>query len=161
MTTTSIPNYDRLARTVAVLSDPGLIRLITEIDDHGPVPRAGLARTFPDLPRHELLRARDTARDLGLISTGSGAGHGAYKLAGRGADLAELYDRAARWARARDLPARDSSFVTRVRTTLDHLTRPGHHNETAASGAGHLLDALLGWTAVTPGVAHRILPEAA
>ncbi|MEU5162330.1 hypothetical protein AB0G74_22370 [Streptomyces sp. NPDC020875] len=157
MTTVSVPNCDRLARTVAVLSDPGLIRLITEIDDHGPVPANGFARTFLDLSRHQIRHARDTARDLGLIHSV----HQTYRLTDRGTDLADLYDQAARWARAHTHPARDSSFVTRVRATLDHLTRPGHHDETAESGTGHLLDAVLRWTAVPPGACHRILPEAA
>ncbi|MGW4204199.1 hypothetical protein [Streptomyces sp. NPDC004726] len=160
MTTTGTPDREQPARTAALLSHPGLIRLITEIDDHGPVPNA-LGRAFSDLPRHQIRHARDTARTLGLIDTGRHAGQLVYLLTGRGTDLAELYDEAARWARARDYPARDSSFVTRVRAALDHLTEPARHGETAASGSGHLLDALLRWARTNPPSANTSLPEAA
>ncbi|GAA2254710.1 hypothetical protein GCM10010232_49850 [Streptomyces amakusaensis] len=156
MTTTHTSIRDQPARTAAALSHPGLIRLITEIDDHGPVPNT-LARVFPDLPRHQIRHARDTARDLGLIDTD----HHTYRLTDRGTALADLYDQAARWARAHDHPARDSSFVTRVQATFDHLTRAARNGETAASGTGHLLDALLGLSGTTPAVAYRPLSEAA
>jgi hypothetical protein len=138
MNTTPSPEHEQLVRTAEALSHPGLIRLIAEIDDHGPTPTA-LARALPDLPRHQVRHARDTARTLALIDTGRHDGQNAYLLTERGADLAELYDQAARWARAHDFPVRDSSFVTRVQTTLDQAARP---EQTTASGTGHLLDAL-------------------
>ncbi|MFI6289363.1 hypothetical protein ACIBCM_32240 [Streptomyces sp. NPDC051018] len=156
MTTTHTLDREQPARTAALLSHPGLIRLITEIDDHGPVPTA-LVRAFPDLPRHQLRHARDTARDLGLINTD----HHTYRLTDRGTDLAELYDQAARWARAHDYPARDSSFVTRVQSTLDYLAQIARNGETAASGTGPLLDALLRLARTNPCSATPSLPEAA
>lgn len=145
MTTAHTPNRNQPARTAELLSHPGLIRLITEIDDHGPVPTI-LARAFPDLPRHQIRHARDTARDLDLIHTD----HHTYRLTDRGTDLADLYDQAARWARARNLPARDSSFVTRVQATLGHLSQAARDGETTASDPGHLLDALLQWDRANP-----------
>ncbi|MFF0448052.1 hypothetical protein ACFYT4_16855 [Streptomyces sp. NPDC004609] len=158
--TTTDTTCEQPARTAALLSHPGLIRLITEIDDHGPVPTA-LGRAFPDLPRHQIRHARDTARDLRLIHSDHHAGQPVYLLTGRGTDLAELYDQAARWARAHDYPARDSSFVTRVQATLDHLTELARHTEATASGTGHLLDTLARWDWTNPPSANPSLPEAA
>ncbi|MEU3602644.1 hypothetical protein ABZ714_28605 [Streptomyces sp. NPDC006798] len=128
------------------VSSPALIRLITEIDDHGPLSTTLLGRTFPDLTRRDVLQARDTALHLGLITTG----HGTYELTGHGADLAEAYDQAARWARRHGLPARNASFISRVQTAVDHATLPDRHDETHASAPAAVRDALTRWTTAVP-----------
>nr|WP_203615414.1 hypothetical protein [Streptomyces sp. SID13726] len=98
---------------------PGLIRLVTEIDDNGPISqkRGSLQGALGDLPLGHLRHAIDTARDLGLVHAG---GHATvrYQLTASGKDLAEFYDTAARWARARQLPSPVSDFVARVQHAL-------------------------------------------
>ncbi|MBV9026219.1 MAG: hypothetical protein JO362_21070 [Streptomycetaceae bacterium] len=127
---------EQVARTAAVLSHPGLIRLVSEIDDNGPVERHMLQRIVADLTRHQIRHAIKTGRDHDLIR----AGHHAtpcYLLTDRGADLAEVYDQAARWARTHNYPAANSDFVTRVQHTLTllghelvHAALAGAENDT-------------------------------
>lgn len=107
-----------LQYVVGRLSAPGLIRLISEIDDHGPIPRRGFTRSFPDLARHQVRHTVKEARDLGLIhSTGE------HHLTEAGEALAELYDAAARWGRQHHYPAREGHFALRVSSTLALLAR--------------------------------------
>ncbi|MFI0743308.1 regulator [Streptomyces sp. NPDC021100] len=105
------------ARALTVLSHPGLIRLVTEIDDNGPVHRRLLGRTFSDLPRHQVRSALEIARAHQLLRTGHGS-EPCYALTARGSDLADVYDTLARWARAQQAPAPASDFLTRVQHTL-------------------------------------------
>ncbi|MFK4222201.1 regulator [Streptomyces sp. NPDC019890] len=105
-------------RAIAVLAHPGLIRLVSEIDDNGPFPRRTLARTLADLARHQVRHALVAGRDHGLVKAGQHAGNPSYLLTEAGAELADVYDTAARWARAHHYPAIDSDFVTRVQATL-------------------------------------------
>lgn len=108
-----------LQHVVGRLSAPGLIRLISEIDDHGPIPRRGFTRSFPDLARHQVRHAVKEARDLALIhSTGE------HHLTEAGEALAELYDAAARWGRQHQYPAQEGHFSLRVSSTLGLLARP-------------------------------------
>ncbi|MEU4174799.1 hypothetical protein [Streptomyces sp. NPDC026589] len=108
-----------LQHVVGRLSAPGLIRLISEIDDHGPIPRRGFTRSFPDLARHQIRHAVKEARDLALIhSTGE------HHLTEAGEALAELYDAAARWGRQHQYPAKEGHFTLRVSSALALLVRP-------------------------------------
>ncbi|MFB7481919.1 hypothetical protein ACFUEM_25225 [Streptomyces anulatus] len=108
-----------LQHVVGRLSAPGLIRLISEIDDHGPIPRHGFTRSFPDLARHQVRHTVKEARDLALIhSTGE------HHLTEAGEALAELYDAAARWGRQHQYPAKEGHFTLRVSSTLALLARP-------------------------------------
>ena len=116
MTTSLTPT--ELRDTVAMLSSPPLIRLITEIDDNGPIPPRGLARTLPDLSSHQLRQATDMARTLGLLHVCPGAG---LSLSTAGSELADVYDATARWARNHAYPNPISDFTTRVHHTLDFL----------------------------------------
>ncbi|MEU3299754.1 hypothetical protein ABZ729_08015 [Streptomyces sp. NPDC006678] len=99
----------------AVLSSPALIRLIIEIDDNGPIPPRGLARTLADLSVHHLRQATDLARALGLIRVRPGSGLG---LTASGLELADVYDESARWARRHAYPAAICDFTSRIQHTL-------------------------------------------
>ncbi|MEV0691272.1 hypothetical protein [Streptomyces sp. NPDC050388] len=107
-----------LRDTVTVLSSLPLIRLITEIDDNGPIPPRGLARTLADLSAHHLHQTTDVARALGLIRVRPGAGLG---LTTAGSELADVYDATARWARHHAYPTGASDFTSRVQHTLGLL----------------------------------------
>ena len=108
--------YPAGARHVyTVLSSPALIRLITEIDDNGPIPPRGLARTLADLTPHHLRQATDLARALGLVRVRPGVGLG---LTASGAELADIYDAIARWARRHAYPAPVADFTGRIQYTL-------------------------------------------
>ncbi|MGC0328089.1 hypothetical protein RKD23_001079 [Streptomyces sp. SAI-170] len=109
-----------------VLSSPALIRLITEIDDNGAVPLRGLARTLADQPPHQLRRATDQARALGLLRVRSGVG---LCLSTPGVELADVYDAAARWARRHSYPAPVADFTSRVQHTLALLADTALHAE--------------------------------
>ncbi|MER5443318.1 hypothetical protein [Streptomyces sp. NPDC002790] len=118
--TRSLPNnllHER--RAIRTLTLPGLIRLVTEIDDNGPIShrRGSLQGAFGDLTPGQLRHAIDVARDLGLVHADEQAPD-RYRLTASGEALAEVYDSAARWARARQFPDASTDFVTRVQHTL-------------------------------------------
>jgi hypothetical protein len=109
--------YER--RAIRTLTLPALIRLVTEIDDNGPISRqkGSLQGAFGDLAAWRLRYAIDVARDLGLVHADEQAPD-RYRLTASGEALAEVYDTAARWARARQFPDTSSGFVTRVQHAL-------------------------------------------
>ncbi|WP_326812321.1 regulator [Streptomyces scopuliridis] len=107
-----------LRNAFALLSAPGLIRLITEIDDNGPIPPRRLAGTLPDLSVYQLRRAADAARAHGLVRVAPGVG---LDLTASGSELADFYDATARWARRHACPTRVCDFTGRLRHTLSLL----------------------------------------
>ncbi|MCC3775873.1 hypothetical protein [Streptomyces sp. UNOB3_S3] len=121
MITTPTLTAAQVTRAVTVLSHPGLIRLVTEIDDYGPVNRRMLGRTFADLMRHQIRHALDIGRAHQLVRTGHRS-EPCYLLTGRDTDLADVYDTVARWARTQQFPTPASDFVTRVQQTLTLLS---------------------------------------
>ena len=108
-------------RAHAVLSSPALIRLITEIDDNGPIPPRALTRTLTDLPADHLRHSADQARALGLVHVQPGAG---LSLTRAGVELADVYDALARWARRHKRPAPVCDFTGRIQHTLALLAQP-------------------------------------
>ncbi|MFJ2812198.1 hypothetical protein [Streptomyces sp. NPDC087294] len=131
-------------RAIRTLTLPGLIRLVTEIDDNGPIShrRGSLQGAFGDLTPGQLRHAIDVARDLGLIHADEQAPD-RYRLTRSGEALAEVYDTAARWARARHFPDTSTDFVTRVQHTLHLHSRSPH-----TSGSS-----------VEPSAPHEVLAE--
>ncbi|MFE9407395.1 hypothetical protein ACFYN0_01120 [Streptomyces sp. NPDC006704] len=123
-------------RVIKALSLPGLIRLVTEIDDHGPISHqyGSLQGAFGDLTPGQLRHAINTARDLGLVHADEQAPD-RYRLTESGEDLAEVYDTAARWARAHQYPSDSSDFVTRVQHTLQ-LPAPDPASEADSDHSG-------------------------
>ncbi|MFH8991408.1 hypothetical protein [Streptomyces sp. NPDC017940] len=109
-------------RAIRALSLPGLIRLVTEIDDNGPISRrrGSLQSTFDDLTVPQLRHAIDRAREFGLVY-GDEHERVRYRLTDSGEELAEVYDTAARWARTHQFPTMAGDFVTRVQRTFDLL----------------------------------------
>ncbi|MET9507711.1 regulator [Streptomyces flavidovirens] len=107
-----------LRNASALLSSPGLIRLITEIDDNGPIPPRRLAATLPDLSSHHLRRTTHVARAHGLVRVAPGIG---LALTEAGSELADLYDATARWARHHAYPTRVCDFTTRLQHSLSLL----------------------------------------
>ncbi|MFF0509179.1 regulator [Streptomyces fimicarius] len=114
MTTSSFTSHG-LRAAVDFLSSPALIRLITEIDDHGPIPPRKLASTLPDLSTHHLRRINHLARVHDLVRAAPGVG---LELTTSGMELADFYDAIARWARHHAYPALVSDFTSRIRHTL-------------------------------------------
>ncbi|MFJ4918468.1 hypothetical protein [Streptomyces sp. NPDC088725] len=110
-----------LRNAVTTLSSPPLIRLITEIDDNGPIPLRGLARTLADLSTHHLRQSTEAARALGLVLARPGVGLG---LTAAGSELADVYDESARWARRHAYPTGVADFTRRVQRTLSLLAEP-------------------------------------
>ncbi|NEB88966.1 regulator [Streptomyces anulatus] len=110
----NIPSAN-LRAAVDFLSSPALIRLITEIDDNGPIPPRKLANTLPDLPAHHLRRINHLARVHDLVRAAPGVG---LELTTSGVELADVYDAIARWARHHAYPTRVSDFTSRIRYTL-------------------------------------------
>ncbi|GAA1159886.1 hypothetical protein GCM10009654_15060 [Streptomyces hebeiensis] len=107
-----------LRNIVALLASPGLIRLITEIDDNGAIPPRRTASTLPDLSPRHLRRATEAARTHGLVRTAPGTG---MELTETGAELADLYDATARWARRHAYPTQVCDFTRRIQHALDLL----------------------------------------
>ncbi|MEV8426497.1 hypothetical protein [Streptomyces niveus] len=120
------PGFSReqLRRLCTTLSEPALIRLITEIDDNGPIPPRSAGRIFPDLAPHQIRHATERAHTIGLIHTRVGGGLG---LTESGVLLAEVYDVTARWARRHAYPAPTGDFTGRVRHTFALLSEPRVH----------------------------------
>ncbi|MFJ9216540.1 regulator [Streptomyces sp. NPDC102383] len=105
-------------RAVELLASRSLIRLVTEIDDNGVIPPRRLTGTLPDLSSHQLRRACEAASAHGLVRTAPSSG---LELTDPGAELADLYDVAARWARRHAYPAPVCEFSSRIRHALDLL----------------------------------------
>ncbi|MFE9601547.1 hypothetical protein [Streptomyces hokutonensis] len=145
----------RERRAMRALTLPGLIRLVTEIDDNGPISRhrGSLQGALGDLATGQLRHAIDTARDLGLIHA-RGHAQARYQLTASGQDLAELYDSAARWARTRQLPSPASDFVARVQYALQPQDGgPGRPGAAIEPSAPH--EALSEWLTAHPRVLHQ------
>ncbi|MFE6163121.1 regulator [Streptomyces sp. NPDC056486] len=117
MTASSFTSAE-LRNAVDLLSSPSLIRLITEIDDNGPIPPRKLASTLPDLSPHHLRRITHVARVHDLVRVAPGVG---LELKTSGAELADFYDATARWARHHAYPTRICDFTSRIRCTLGLL----------------------------------------
>ncbi|MEU2263885.1 hypothetical protein ABZ557_27255 [Streptomyces sp. NPDC019645] len=164
--TTAIHTAD-VQHACTVLSSPALIRLITEIDDNGAIPRRGLARMLPGLTPHHIGHAMDVARSLRLVSARPGAG---VDLTPSGLELADLYDATARWARRHAYPAPVADFTTRIQHTLALLAQTpelggedGHHRRVpdgspsaqAAMGLAGPRDLLIQWLHANPQAAQR------
>ncbi|MEN8654387.1 regulator [Streptomyces sp. 21So2-11] len=159
--TASLTTAD-MRNACAFLSSPALIRLITEIDDNGPIPPRRLAVTLPDLSAHHLRRTTDAARAHGLVRVGPGVG---LDLTTSGSELADVYDAAARWARRHAYPAPICDFTTRLQHTLS-LVAPApladpaddSHRSTvedlpeADADLAHIRDRLALWLAANPQV---------
>ncbi len=96
------------------LSSAGLIRLVSEIDDHGAIPVRGLTRTLTDLPTRQIRQAVEQADALGLLTRTPGS----LSLSSAGRDLADVYDATARWARRHDYPAALCDFAGRIQHTF-------------------------------------------
>ncbi|MFJ4967060.1 regulator [Streptomyces sp. NPDC088729] len=113
----TIPSFTsaNLRAAVDFLSSPALIRLITEIDDNGPIPPRKLANTLPDLSAHHLRRINHPARVHDLVRAAPGVG---LELTASGVELADVYDAIARWARRHAYPTHVSDFTSRIRHTL-------------------------------------------
>ncbi|AJT62492.1 hypothetical protein T261_0803 [Streptomyces lydicus] len=139
MTSTSILSHPHAGRVITALSLPGLIRLVTEIDDNGPIShrRGSLQSAFGDLTRNQLRYAVVTGRALGLVSADEDTPD-RYRLTKSGEDLAEVYDTVARWARSHQFPSATSDFVTRIQHTLKLLAH------VPAAGAGRVGEAVRG-----------------
>ncbi|MFB6859481.1 regulator [Streptomyces virginiae] len=129
---TSRTPASKTSQAADTLAHDGLIRLISEIDDNGPLQRRMLATTLHGLSRRQLTHATTTGRRLGLLRTGRQGGNASYVLTGAGRDLAEVYDTAARWARTHHYPHPVSDFTTRVQATLTLLAQ--HPGTTAEAG---------------------------
>ncbi|MEV6007324.1 regulator [Streptomyces sp. NPDC051976] len=133
-------------RAVELLASRPLVRLVTEIDDNGPVPPRRLAVTLPDLSTHQLRSASATARAHGLVRIAPGTG---LELTEAGMDLADLYDEMARWARRHAVPAPVCEFSSRIRCVLD-LLAPSLTTERAdgaQAGIARLRTLLMQWLA--------------
>jgi DNA-binding HxlR family transcriptional regulator len=107
-------SHQQLQRACTALSSTGLIRLVSEIDDHGAIPPRALARTLTDLTPQQIRRATEQAGALALLDH-SRAGLG---LTAAGQSLADVYDAAARWARRHNYPAPSGDFAGRIRHTF-------------------------------------------
>lgn len=114
------PTTADVQHACTVLSSPALIRLITEIDDAGPIPPRALTRTLADVPAHHLRQATGQARALGLVHVQPGTG---LALTASGSHVADLYDATARWARRHARPAPVSDFTSRIQHTLALLAQ--------------------------------------
>ncbi|NEC67036.1 hypothetical protein [Streptomyces sp. SID9727] len=125
-------------RAIRTLTLPALIRLVTEIDDNGPIShqKGSLQSAFGDLTPGQLRHAIDVARDLRLVDADEQA-RDRYRLTASGEALAEVYDTAARWARERQFPDASSDFVTRVQHTLQLSSSPQTTGLSLESSAPH------------------------
>ncbi|NJQ03362.1 hypothetical protein [Streptomyces zingiberis] len=134
----------QLQAACTALSSAGLIRLISEIDDHGAIPPRALACTLNDLTRDQIRQATEEADAFGLLDRS----HSGLGLTPAGADLADLYDATARWARRNNYPAPICDFAGRIRRTFALLGEASADPRPTEGGA----DAELGRV-------HRLLAE--
>ncbi|MBN3933266.1 hypothetical protein IQ279_27315 [Streptomyces verrucosisporus] len=107
-------SHQQLRDICTALSSVGLIRLVSEIDDHGAIPARGLARTLTDLSADRIRQAVEQADSLGLLTRTPGT----VGLSAAGRDLADVYDATARWARRHNHPAAHCDFAGRIHSTF-------------------------------------------
>ncbi|MET8218795.1 regulator [Streptomyces hirsutus] len=107
-------SHQQLHDTCTALSSASLIRLVSEIDDHGAIPVCGLARTLADLSTRRIRQAIEQADALGLLTRTPGS----VGLSAAGRDLADVYDATARWARRHNYPAPLCDFAGRIQHTF-------------------------------------------
>ncbi|QPP05161.1 hypothetical protein G4Z16_00755 [Streptomyces bathyalis] len=148
MTHTDSATAGHVARAADLVGRQWTTRVISEIDDNGPIPRQTVSSAFPDLPHHALHYALTALRRRGLLTVGAEepdaqhepedheeeeeepeeegevAGASNYVLTEAGADLGDVHDALFRWARQHHYPARTCDFVTRVEATLTLLKNP-------------------------------------
>ncbi|WP_327250985.1 winged helix-turn-helix transcriptional regulator [Streptomyces sp. NBC_01244] len=118
---------ESLVRAATLLSYQWTTRIITELDDNGPVARCrgSLPATFPDIPVDVLKTAVAGLRRRGLLRRETlSTGERQLRLTQAGAGLADVYDQLGRWARQHDYPGGQSDFVNRVEATLGLLRDP-------------------------------------
>ncbi|MGW2137660.1 regulator [Streptomyces sp. NPDC001773] len=108
----------QVRKAVDLLAARSMVRLVTEIDDNGAIPPRRLANTLPDLSSHQQRSATEAARTHGLVRIAPGTG---LELTDAGAELADLFDVLARWARHHAYPAPVCEFSRRIRHVLDLL----------------------------------------
>ncbi|MDX3372117.1 hypothetical protein PV387_40100 [Streptomyces sp. ME02-6987-2C] len=128
------------------LASAGLIRLISEIDDHGAIPVRALARTLTDLSTAQIRQAVTQADALSLLDRS----HTGLGLTEAGRDLADLYDHVARWARHHNYPHAVSTFAERIRRVFALLadpttTQPGQQDSEADASLHHIQRLLTEW----------------
>ncbi|MEF9902088.1 hypothetical protein ABZ669_13445 [Streptomyces hirsutus] len=107
-------SHQQLHAMCTALSSASLIRLVSEIDDHGAIPVRGLARTLADLSTRQIRQAIEQADVLGLLTRTPGS----VGLSAAGRDLADVYDATARWARRHNYPAPLCDFAGRIQHTF-------------------------------------------
>ncbi|MFG2978839.1 hypothetical protein ACGFYY_38360 [Streptomyces sp. NPDC048331] len=138
-----------LVPATRALSHPGLIRIVSDIDDNGPLQRHLLSRTLTGLTTWQRRQASAVGRALGLLKASTVEGIPSLVLTPAGEELAEVYDTAARWARTHHHPSDVSDFVTRVQATLALLgsdqPRPGHAQELDYDSLDEPRAALTSW----------------
>lgn len=121
------PEADSLVRAATLLSYRWTTRIITELDDNGPVARrrGSLAATFPDIPVDLLNTAVAGLRRRGLVRRETlTTGEQQLTLTAPGVGLGDVYDRLGRWARQHDYPGDQPDFVIRVEAALGLLRDP-------------------------------------
>ncbi|MER6531704.1 regulator [Streptomyces sp. NPDC001508] len=139
--------HQQIQYASTALSQPGLIRLVSEIDAHGAIPPRAVAGTLTDLSPHQIRQAIEQANTLGLLDRS----HGGIGLAPPGQALADLYDATARWARHHHYPSRFCDFAIRIRHTFALLAGKGaDHSPGGGEAHAELADLhrfLAEWTA--------------
>ncbi|NYV73308.1 regulator [Streptomyces sp. UH6] len=94
-----------------------VIRLVSEIADHGAIPHYALISTLSDLSRTQIRRAVRRADSLHLLRRTPTSS----ALSPAGEELADVYEAVARWARRHNYPAPVWDFADRVHLALDLL----------------------------------------
>ncbi|MFF4822719.1 hypothetical protein ACWDAO_01865 [Streptomyces sp. NPDC001212] len=137
-------SHQQLRDTCTALSSAGLIRLVSEIDDHGAIPMRAMTRTLADLSTHQIRQAIEQAEALGLLTHTPGS----VGLSAAGRDLADVYDATARWARRHNYPASLCDFAGRIQHTFALLVTPAADTQNSDSEHDAELDRV-----------HRLLAE--
>ncbi|MCL2729129.1 MAG: hypothetical protein FWE15_03780 [Actinomycetia bacterium] len=112
---------DLVIAAAEVLGRQRTTRLVSELNDHGPVPLGQVAGTFSDLTQDQCNHGMRDLRQRGLIAYGKDAGRDCYVLTTAGEGLGDVHDALFRWARKYNFPAEQSDFVTRVEASLGLL----------------------------------------
>ncbi|MFE2140360.1 winged helix-turn-helix transcriptional regulator [Streptomyces sp. NPDC059456] len=103
----------------AMLSLRWTTRIISEIDDNGPIPHRAAQATFPDIPADSLQHGLRTLRQRGLLQIREHRDDDSpVGLTQAGRDLGDVYEALSHWARRHHYPTSQSDFVTRVEASL-------------------------------------------
>jgi DNA-binding HxlR family transcriptional regulator len=112
------------ARAAELLLRRWTTRIVTELDDNGPIPFRHTNSALADIPSNSRTPALRALQRRGLVAVTDAGDAASYVLSDAGQGLGDVYEVIARWARTHHYPDAGADFARRINHTLALLTDP-------------------------------------